>query len=345
MKAVQLYSHGGSERLRYVDTEVPTMASPSDAIVKLKAAALNHRDLLIRRGATEEPVALPRILGSDGAGTVVAIGDQVRDLRLGDNVCLYPSRSCGECDFCATDREFMCLRTRLLGERENGTYAEYITVPGRNCLPIPTGLSFEEAAAFPLAFTSAWRMLISNAEIKPGESVLILGIGGGVALAALQLATHLGAHVIVTSASNEKLARALSYGAQHGVNHQEADFAKEVRSFTNKRGVDVVVDNIGGECWAKSLASLVKGGRLVSCGAIGGAQPPTDLRRIFWNHLKVFGSTVGSRAEFRQVLNFMAVTQTKPIIDRVFPLKEAARAQQYMEQGKPFGKIVLRVDA
>lgn len=345
MKAVHLDSHGGIERLRYVDIEVPTLASPSDAIVKLKAAALNHRDLLIRRGATEARVALPRILGSDGAGTVVAIGDQVKNLRLGDNVCLYPSRACGECDFCTTDREFMCLRTRLLGDRENGTYAEYITVPGRNCLPIPTGLSFEEAAAFPLVFTSAWRMLISNAEIKPGESVLILGIGGGVAIAALQLATHLGAHVIVTSGSDEKLARALSYGAKHGVNHQDADFAKEVRSYTNKRGVDVVVDNIGGECRAKSLASLVKGGRLVSCGAIGGAQPPTDLRRIFWNHLKVFGSTVGSRAEFRQVLNFMAVTQTKPIIDRVFPLKQAALAQQRMEQGKQFGKIVLRMDS
>lgn len=345
MKAVQLYAHGGIEHLRHSDTDTPPLTSPTDAIVKLKAAAVNHHDLAIRRGARNVNVALPHVLGSDGAGSVVAIGDQVKNLRLGDNVCLYPSRACAECEFCTTDREFMCLRTRLLGERENGTYAEYITVPARNCLPIPAGLSFEEAAAFPLAFAIAWRMLISNAEVKPGESVLILGIGGGVAIAALQLATHLGVHVIVTSGSNEKLARALSYGAKHGVNHQEADFTKEVRSFTNKRGVDVVVDNIGGECWAKSLASLAKGGRLVSCGAIRGAQPRTDLRRIFWNHLRVFGSTVGSRAEFYQVLNFMAVTQTKPIIDRVFPLKEAAQAQHRMEQGKQFGKIVLRMDS
>jgi NADPH:quinone reductase-like Zn-dependent oxidoreductase len=343
LKAVQLYGHGGIEQLRHIETDTPQLASSTDAIVELKAAAVNHHDLSIRRGATEARLPLPRILGSDGAGTVVAIGEQVNNLRLGDHVCLYPSRACGACDRCATDRERMCLQTRLLGERENGTYAEYISVPARNCLPIPADLSFEEAAAFPLAFASAWRLLIGNAEIKPGESVLILGIGGGVALAALQLATHLGAHVIVTSGSDEKLARALSYGASLGVNYKEAEFAKEVRSFTNKRGVDVVVDNIGGDGWAKSLASLAKGGRLVSCGAVAGAHPPTDLRRIFWNQLRVCGSTVGTRAEFRQLLNFMAVTKTKPIIDRIYPLNEAAQAQHRMEQGKQFGKIVLRM--
>jgi NADPH:quinone reductase-like Zn-dependent oxidoreductase len=345
LKAVQLYGHGGVEHLRHGDTDTPPLASPTDAIVNLKAAAVNHHDLTIRRGARDVNVALPHVLGSDGAGTVVEIGDQVKNLRLGDDVCLYPSRACGECEFCVTDREFMCLRTRLLGERENGTYAEYITVPARNCLPIPAGLSFEEAAAFPLAFAIAWRMLIGNADVKPGESVLILGIGGGIASAALQLALQVGAHVIATSGSDEKLDKASSHGAEYGVNYQKVDFSKEVRSLTNKRGVDVVVDNIGGECWAKSLASLAKGGRLVSCGAVRGAHPPTDLKRIFWNHLKVFGSTVGSRAEFRRVLDFMAATQTKPIIDRVFPLKETAQAQQRMEQGKQFGKIVLRMDS
>lgn len=344
MKAVQLYGHGGVEQLRYGDTEAPQLASATDAIVKLKAAAVNHHDLSIRRGTRHTGVALPHVLGSDGAGTVVAIGNQVKNLHLGDNVCLYPSRACGECEFCATDREFRCMQMRLLGERENGTYGEYISVPARNCLPIPNGFSFDEAAAFPLSFASAWRMLVSNAEIKPGESVFILGIGGGVATAALQLAKHLGAHVIVTSGSDEKLAEALSYGAEHGVNHRKADLAKDIRSFTNKRGVDVVVDNIGGEYRAKSLASLAKGGRLVSCGAVAGAHPPTDLRRIFWNHLKVFGSTVGSRAEFSRVLNFISVTQSKPIIDRVFPLKDAAQAQQSLEEGKQFGKIVLRTD-
>jgi NADPH:quinone reductase-like Zn-dependent oxidoreductase len=233
----------------------------------------------------------------------------------------------------------------MLGEHDHGTYAEYVRAPARNCLPIPPSVSFEEAATLPLAFSSAWSMLFTNAELKPGESVLILGIGGGVASAALQLARRQGADVIVTSSSDEKLARALSHGAAHGINHRKVDLAVEARRLTNKRGVDVVVDNIGGEYWARSLASLAKGGRLVSCGTMAGAHPRTDLRRIYWNHLKVFGSTLGSRAEFHQVLNFMAVTATKPIIDQIFPLKEAARAQQRMEEGRQFGKIVLRMDS
>jgi NADPH:quinone reductase-like Zn-dependent oxidoreductase len=188
-------------------------------------------------------------------------------------------------------------------------------------------------------------MLFTHAELKPGESVLILGIGDGVTTAALQLAIRLGAHVIVTSDSDEKLARALSFGAEHGINHRAVDFAAAVRTRTNKRGVDVVVDSVGGDCWAKSLASLAKGGRLVSYGVVAGARPPTNLRRIFWNHLKVFGSTRGTRDELRRVLNFMAVSQTKPIIDGVFPLKDAAPAHRRIEDGKQFGKVVLRIDA
>jgi NADPH:quinone reductase-like Zn-dependent oxidoreductase len=345
LKAVQLYGHGGAHQLRFGETENPQLTSPVDVIVQLKAVAINRRDLEIRQGKRPLDTPLPHILGSEGAGTVISVGDRVKTFRLGDNVCLYPEIECRECKYCTTARKSLCERRRLLGEAGNGTYAEYIRVPARNCLPMPLSFSFEEAAAFPLAFAMAWRMLIGNAEIKPGESVLILGIGGGIASAALQLATRLGAHVIVTSASDEKLARALSLGAAHGINHQKTDFAKDVRGITNKRGVDVVVDNIGGAFWVQSLASLAKGGRLVTCGAVAGAHPPTDLRRLFWNHLKVFGSTVGSRVEFHRVMEFLAVTQTKPIVDRVFPLREAAQAQLRLEEAKQFGKIVLRVDS
>jgi NADPH:quinone reductase-like Zn-dependent oxidoreductase len=188
-------------------------------------------------------------------------------------------------------------------------------------------------------------MLVTNAQLKPGEHVLILGIGGGVATAALQLAAYIGTHIIVTSSSDEKLEKAKALGSEHGINYKNADFAKEVRQLTGKRGVDVVVDCVGGDGWIKSLASLAKGGRLVTCGATAGANPPTDIRRIFWNNLKIFGSTLGDRAEFREVLNFMEASRTKPVVDQVFPLRDAAAAQKRLEEGKQFGKILLRMDA
>jgi NADPH:quinone reductase-like Zn-dependent oxidoreductase len=206
------------------------------------------------------------------------------------------------------------------------------------------GLSFEEAAALPIVYVTLWRMLVTNAKLKPGEHVLIVGIGGGVASAALQLAAHIGTHVFVTSSSDAKIARAIELGARYGINYNKVDFAKEVRQLTGKRGVDVVVDCVGGESWVKSLACLARGGRLVTCGATGGANPQTDIRRIFWNHLRILGSSFGTREEFRQVLNFTHLTRTKPIIDQSFSLREAATAQGRMEEGRQFGKIVLRTN-
>jgi len=344
LKAVRIHEHGGVEKLRYEEAPEPTLAGPNDAIVKLKAASLNHVDIWIRRGLTGVEIALPHILGGDGAGVIAEVGDRVRDIKTGDAVCLYPPSGCGRCEFCITDREYMCLQLRVLGERENGTYAEYARVPARNCFPIPPDLSFEQAAAFPLVYITVWRMLVTNAQLKPGEHVLILGIGGGVATAALQLAAHIGTHIIITSSSDEKLEKANTLGSEHGVNYKNADFAKEVRRLTGKRGVDVVVDCVGGDGWIKSLASLAKGGRLVTCGATAGANPPTDIRRIFWNNLKIFGSTLGDRAEFREVLNFMEASRTKPVVDQVFPLRDAAAAHKRLEEGKQFGKILLRMD-
>ena len=345
MKAVRIHEHGGVEKLLYEEAPEPTLADPNDAIVKLKAASLNHIDIWVRRGLTGIEIALPHILGGDGAGVIAEVGDRVRNIKTGDAVCLYPPSGCGRCEFCITDREYMCVQLRVLGERENGTYAEYARVPARNCFPIPPHLSFEQAAAFPLVYITVWRMLVTNAQLKPGEHVLILGIGGGVATAALQLAAYIGTHIIVTSSSDEKLEKAKALGSEHGINYKNADFAKEVRRLTGKRGVDVVVDCVGGDGWIKSLASLAKGGRLVTCGATAGANPPTDMRRIFWNNLKIFGSTLGDRAEFQEVLNFMEASRTKPVVDQVFPLRDAAAAQKRLEEGKQFGKILLRMDA
>jgi len=343
LKAVRIHEHGGIDKLRYEEAEEPRLASPTEAIVRLRSAALNRIDLLNRQGSTGIELSFPHILGADGAGIVVEVGDEVRNVSKGDAVCLYPPSGCGQCEFCITDRDFMCIRLRALGERLEGTYAEYVKAPAANCFPIPPGLSFEEAAAFPLVFITVWRMLVTNAELKPGEHVLILGIGGGVATAALQVTKQMGAHVIVTSSSDEKLALARNWGADHGINYRKSDFTKEVRTLTGKRGVDVVLDCVGGDSWVKSLAALAKGGRLVTCGATAGATPQTDIRRIFWNQLKIFGSTLGSREDFRQLLNFMRISRIRPIIDQLFPLKDAAAAQQRLEDGKQFGKIVLQI--
>jgi NADPH:quinone reductase-like Zn-dependent oxidoreductase len=344
LKALQIHRHGGVEQLCYEEATQPGLKSPRDAIVKLKAAALNQIDIRMRRGLAGVDVSFPHILGSDGAGVVVELGSEAQNVHTGDAICLFPATGCGQCEFCVTDREALCSRLRFLGERDNGTYAEYVRVPARNCFPIPAGLSFEEAAAFPLVFVTAWRMLYTDARLRPGEWILIRGIGGGVATAALRLALNLGAHVIVTSRSDEKLTMAQALGAEHGINSGNGEFAEEVRHLTGKRGVDVAVDCVGGQSWAKSLAALARGGRLVTCGASAGSEPKTNLQRIFWNHLKVFGSTLGSRQEFCQVLKFIEVARAKPVLDKIYPLREAAKAQQRLEAGKQFGKIVLRMD-
>jgi NADPH:quinone reductase-like Zn-dependent oxidoreductase len=338
-----MHGFGGIEQLAYADTDQPALSEPTEAIVKLKAAAINHIDIWNRLGATGMVTHLPHILGADGAGVVVEVGERVQNVKKGDAVCLYPPVGCGHCEFCLTGRDFMCVHLRVLGERLEGTYAEYVKLPAENCFPVPTGFSFEEAAAFPLVFITLWRMLFTNARLKPGETLLIIGIGGGVASAALQVAKKIGANVIVTSGSYEKLERAKSLGADHGINHSKKDFAQETKALTSNRGVDVVLDCVAGEVWQKSLAALTTGGRLVTCGATAGGQPTDDLTAIFSKHLKIYGSTLGSREEFLQLLSFMTVSNIKPIIDRGFPLKEAALAQRYVEEGKQFGKVVLQI--
>ncbi len=342
MKAIAITAHGGQESVHYLDVERPTLG-PREVLIETRAAALNHLDIWVRNGLPGAKLAMPHTLGADGAGIVAELGAEVRTVKVGDRVLINPGLSCGVCEFCQAGEQSLCMTFGIMGETCPGTFAEYFKVPQENAHAVPEGFAWEEAAAFPLVFLTAWRMLISKAAIKAGEDILILGIGGGVSTAALQIAKAIGLRAFVTSSSDEKLQKAKNLGADVVINYKTQDFAREVREITKRRGVDVVVDSVGGETYARSLASLVKGGRLVTCGATAGSRPQTDLQRIFWNQLSVFGSTMGNMREFAEMLNFLRKRGVKPAIDRVFPLSEGAQALAWLEGAKQFGKVVLKV--
>jgi NADPH:quinone reductase-like Zn-dependent oxidoreductase len=312
-----------------------------EALIRLKAAAVNRMDLESR---AQTRLEAPRIPGADGAGVVQSVGAHVHGIKPGDAVCLFPFYDCGTCPSCVAADNSRCRKPDLLGSGAAGTYAEFVCLPARNCFPLPAGLSFQEAAALPLVHLMAWRMLVSDADLKPGEWVMIVGAGGGIATAALQLATTLGARVIVLSRSEQKLSAARRLGALHAVSLMEREPFRAARALTGKRGVDVVVNCVAGHTWAGSLAALARGGRLVSCGAFCGTTPKTDLRRIFWNHLKILGAHTATREEFTRVLNYFAAGRQKPVIDSVFPLREAERAHERLHCGRQFGKVVLRIE-
>ena len=341
MKAVRFHQHGGPEVLRYEEVPSPT-PGPAEVLIGLRAAALNHLDLFVRTGQTPG-VALPHIGGADGAGVVLANGTGAARHPVGSRVFFDPGLSDGICDYCARGEHSLCDRWEILGEHRDGTFAQAVAIPEINLRPIPSDLTFEEAAAFPLVFLTAWRMLVTKARVTQGESVLILGIGGGVALAALQIAKHAGARVFVTSSSAEKLERAKALGADVLINHQETDFSREAWRITEKRGIDVIVDNVGAATWDRSVRALAKGGRLVSCGATSGPKPDQDLRRLFVKQVTIYGSTMGTRHDWEQVNRLLAAKTLRPIVDRVFPLEQAAQAQTLMEEQGQFGKIVLSI--
>jgi NADPH:quinone reductase-like Zn-dependent oxidoreductase len=342
MKAIAITGQGGMEKVQYVEVERPTVG-PREVLIETRAAALNHLDLFVRNNLDSLKLTPPHVAGADGAGVVAEMGGEVSQVKVGDRVLINPALNCGVCEFCQAGEQSLCARFGIMGESRPGTFAEYFKVPHDNVHSVPEGFSWEEAAALPLVFVTAWRMLISKAAIKPGEDILILGIGGGVATAVLQIVKAIGLRAFVTSSSDDKLQQAKKLGADAVINYKTQDFAREIRSLTNRRGVDVVVDSVGGDSYSQSLASLVKGGRLVTCGATAGPRPQTDLQRIFWNQLSVFGSTMGNRREFAEMLSFVRKRGVKPVIDQVFPLADGANAFARMEEGKQFGKIVLRV--
>ena len=336
MKAIILREPGEPKQLRLEDVPIPT-PELNQVLIKLKAAALNRRDLLVR-SREQYRAAMPFIPGSDGAGVVAAVGLGVSHLCFGDEVVIYPALDWGSIEG-APSPAF-----RILGGPDNGTYAEYICISAENVFPKPSTLSFEEAAAFPLACLTAWRALITKARVQPGEWVLIHGAGSGAASFAVQIAKLAGARVAVTSHSDEKLSRAHALGADIGINYSQCEWDVEIRRLMNDSGVDIVVDSVGKATFSKSLDVLNPGGRLVTFGTTSGALTELDIRKLYHKQLTVFGTTMGSPQEFAQMLRVINAGQIRLVIDRVFPLSDACLAHQYMDQQEQFGKIVLSID-
>lgn len=343
MRALLLSGTGGLDRLAPGDIPRPVLSEPGDVRVRLRATALNRLDLWVAGGVPGVTYSFPHVIGSDGAGTVEETGPGVAAFAVGDRVLINPGVSCGRCEWCLGGEQPLCPSFGVLGEHRPGTMAEEIVVPDRNLAHLPAGLSWIQAAALPLATITAWRMLTTRAGVGPGETVLIWGIGGGVALAALKIARLLGARVIVTSGSDEKLARARALGAELGINHATEDVPGRVKQFTGRRGAEVVIDSVGERTWERSLRSLARRGRLVVCGASSGPMVTTDLRRMFWFQWSLLGSTMGSDAEFRAVVAEAAGGRLLPEIDSVHSFADAIAAFRRLESGAQFGKIVVEM--
>ena len=343
MKAAVIHEHGGVDRVRV--EEIPkTKAGEGEVVLDVRSAALNHLDIWIRKGRPGVALKMPHVLGSDAAGVVAELGSGTHGVKVGDEVILNPGLSCGCCESCRRGQQSECTSFSIVGAGRPGTFAEKVAVPSCNVFPKPAHLDFDEAAALPLAYQTAWRMLMSRAGLKPGETVLIHGVGGGVALAALQLAKLAGAGVIVTSSSDEKLSKAAGLGADHTVNYKTTkDVAATVKDITKGRGVDVVIDAIGAGTWETNLNLVRRGGRIVLCGITTGAQAKTNLQALYWNQLTIMGSTMGSHEDVRLMLRAVTTAGLKPVIDSVRPLKEIKDAMGRMEEGEQFGKIVLRI--
>jgi NADPH:quinone reductase-like Zn-dependent oxidoreductase len=346
MKACVLTAPGGLDRVAVADVATPGPPGPGDVVVALRAAALNHLDLFVTRGLPGASLVYPHVMGADGAGVVEAVGTEVGGVAPGARVMLNPGLSDRTCEFCRRGEHSLCVSFRLLGEHVPGTLAEYVVVPERNIAVVPPlepALSWAEAAAFSLVTLTAWRMIVTRAAVAAGEWVLVWGVGGGVALAAMRVAKLRGARVIATSSSDAKLEAARGLGADVTLNHRAQDVAAEVRALTGKRGAAVVVDNVGAATWEASLRCLAKGGRLVTCGATTGPAVVTDARRLFWNQYTILGSTMGNDAEYREVVRRLGAGQLRPVVDRVYPLGEARAALERLERGEQMGKVVVQI--
>jgi len=342
MKAIVFHQHGGPEVLKYAEVPDPVIRA-NEVLVRVKACALNHLDLWVRLGIHGVTIPLPHIPGSDVAGEIAQIGADVTTVRVGQKVVLAPGVTCGKCPACLAGQDNRCRNFTNLGYMIDGGCAEFVRVPEVNCMPYPENLSFEEAASIPLVFQTAWHMLVARAELQPGEDVLILGAGRGINRDAIQIAKFFGARVIATAGSDAKLQKGRELGADHLINHKTQKIRDEVRRITGKRGVDVVFEHIGTATWDESFASLAPSGRLVTCGATIGFDAKVDLRFLFSRQLSLLGSYMGTKSELLTVMKLVAAGRFKPVVDRVFPLAEAAAAHAYLESSSQFGKVVLKV--
>jgi NADPH:quinone reductase-like Zn-dependent oxidoreductase len=343
MKVVLFRQHGGLEVLGYTDFPTP-QPKPGEALIRLHAAALNRMDVMVRNGWPGLRLELPHIDGADGAGEIIAFGDSSHgELAIGDHAVINANIGCGQCEFCLAGKDNMCLNWHLLGETIRGTYAEYVSLPVRQLYKLPKDFDYHQAAAAALVYQTAWHSLIKRGNLQKGETVLIVGAGGGVNTASVQIAKLMGAQVIVVGSDAEKLAKAESIGADILIDRsKEADWSKSVFLATNKRGVDVVVDNVG-TTFMLSLRALRKGGRLLTVGNSGGPKFEIDNRYIFAKHLSIIGSTMSTLADFKEVMDLVMAGKLKPIMDKTFPLKEAALAQERLWKNENFGKITLDI--
>lgn len=340
MQAVVVHEHGDLEQLRFEEVEIPKIAA-DEVLIEVKACGMNHLDIWVRRGVPGHTFPLPLIPGCDAAGIVKEVGAVVRHIKPGDRVVISPGVSCGVCQACRLGHDHLCRYFGIIGESRNGGEAEYIAIPGRNVLPIPDSLSFDEAAAVPLVFLTAWHMLVARAQMRPGDDVLIHAAGSGIGSAAIQIAKLWGARVITTVGSDEKADRAKALGADEVIKYRQTNFFDEVRRLTGRRGVDIVLDHVGVDTFERSLRCLTKGGRLVTCGSTSGPQVTIDLRPVFFKSLSILGSTMGSTGELLQILQLVAAGRLRPVIDRTLPLHEIAEGHRLMEDRAVFGKIIL----
>jgi NADPH:quinone reductase-like Zn-dependent oxidoreductase len=341
MKAVRFHQHGGPEVLCYEDAPDPEL-TPGEVLVRVRACALNHLDVWARRGLPHVRIPLPHITGSDVAGDVVS--SAAAGVSTGRRVMLQPGLSCGRCTACLSGRDNECAQYEVLGYVNHaGGYAEYVKVPAANLIAIPDHIDYVQAAAFPLTFLTAWHMLMTRAKLERGEDVLVLAAGSGVGQAAIQIAVLHGARVFATAGSAEKLGRARDLGASEVIDHHQQDIADEIKRLTNRRGVDVVIEHVGEATWARSVRSLARGGRLVTCGATTGANGTLNLAALFSKQLSILGSYMGTKGELLRAARLFFDGQLRPVIDRTYPLHEAPEAHRRMDGSGQFGKIVLEV--
>jgi NADPH:quinone reductase-like Zn-dependent oxidoreductase len=344
MRALCLTATGGPQHLALREIAPPGPPAPDEVQVAIRAIALNHLDLWVAQGLPGVPLpSLPHVVGCDGAGEIRAIGSAVEQVAVGDRVVINPGWGCGTCEACLGGDDVFCRQFGVMGEHRSGVAAEWVNLPARAVTPIREAWTWAEAAAFPLASLTAWRMLTTRARVQADETVLIWGIGGGVATQALQIARHLGARVIVTSSSDEKLARALALGAEAGFNHATTDDIGRAIKQHWGHGADVIVDSVGRATWDRSLRALRPGGRLVTCGATTGHAVDVDLRRLFWFQWSLLGSTMGTPREFAEVVARGEAGHLRPIIDGVYPLADGVAAYRHLADGRQFGKLVLEV--
>jgi len=342
MKAARIHQHGGPEALVYEDVPEPAIRA-NQVLVRVRACALNHLDLFVRAGIPGLKFAMPHVLGSDIAGEIVAVGDLCERVKPGWRVLLSPGLSCRQCEQCLAGNDNFCRRYTIFGLGVDGGNSELLAAPEYSVIPIPESLTFEQAAAVPLVFLTAWHMLLGRARLQPGEDVLVLAASSGVGSAAIQIARLFQCRVIATAGGEEKLAKARELGSDHAIDHYRQDIAAEVKRITGKRGVDVVVEHVGVATWPKSLESLAPGGRLVTCGATTGFDAQLDLRYLFSKQWSLLGSFMGTMGELHQVLKFVFRGQLKPVIDRAYPLEEIRAAHERLEKKEQFGKVIVRV--